>query len=287
MANENKKILTWPGGRLDFSDGCVVMGILNVTPDSFSDGGQFFDVERAVEHGRQMARDGAAIIDVGPQSTRPGSEPVDTAEQIKRAVPVIGRLSKELEIPISIDSLEPEVATAAIDAGANMINDITALQNDQMASLAAQKKVPVILMHMQATPATMQDGPHYDDVAGEVLDFLIGRAKNAQSFGIAKEMIFIDPGLGFGKTTEHNIALLKNIDKFIASGYRVLVGASRKRFLGQLAGRQNPAERVFATAATTALCAAVGVSIVRVHDVPEMVDVIKVARAIWPKLCRP
>ena len=257
-----------------------MMGVLNVTPDSFSDGGEFFDSDKAVEHGLKMAADGAAIIDVGGESTRPGSDSVSVDMHIQRVVPVIKALCEKIDVPISIDTYRVEVAQAALEAGAGMINDITALSDERMGELAAERKVPVVLMHMQGTPATMQVEPKYDDVVGEVLEFLLGRAKRAEKFGISKDMIFIDPGIGFGKTSEHNLSLLRNIDKFVAAGYRVLVGTSRKRFIGKITGKEKPAERIFGTAATVALCAAAGVSIVRVHDVAEMVDVIKVANAV-------
>lgn len=265
---------------LDFSAGPLIMGILNVTPDSFSDGGQFFDTEKAVTRALQMAADGAAIIDIGPESTRPGSEPVSTDQQIKRAVPVIEQLSKNTDAVISIDTRNYEVAKAALNAGAGLINDITALADERTAKLAAEYQTPVILMHMQGEPQTMQAKPKYADVVGEVLKFLLERAKRAEQFGIAKEKIFIDPGIGFGKTLEHNLFLLKNIDKFVATPYRVLVGTSRKSFIAKITGKEEPSKRIFGTAATVALCAAAGVSILRVHDVAEMIDVIKVANAI-------
>jgi len=286
--NSNKGILKWSRGELDFSGGCIVMGVLNITADSFSDGGKFLKADKAIEHGLEMVRQGASIIDVGAESTRPGSEPVPVKEQIERTVSVIEALSKKLQrgaqpnftAAISIDSYNCEVARAALEAGASIINDITALADEDMARVAIEYKVPVILMHMQGRPTTMQNNPQYDDVVGEVLQFLVGRAKKAERFGIAKEMIFIDPGIGFGKTTGHNLLLLKNIDRFVATGYRVLVGASRKRFIGEITGRKIPAERIFGTAATVAFCAAAGVSIVRVHDAAEMVDVVKVVNAI-------
>jgi len=274
-----ENIVEWPRGRLDFSTGCIVMGVLNVTPDSFSDGGQFFDTDRAIEHGLQMAADGAAIIDVGGESTRPGSAPVTTEDQIKRVIPVIKTLCEKINVPISIDTYKVEIARAALELGAAMINDITALSDDRMAELAAGQKVPTVLMHMQGTPKTMQIEPRYDDVVGEVLQFLVSRARRAEQLGIEKNMIFIDPGIGFGKTLEHNLLLLRSINKFIATDYRVLVGTSRKSFIGKITGREKPTERIFGTAATVALCAAAGVSIVRVHDVAEMVDVVKVAEA--------
>jgi len=275
-----KNVVKWRGGRLDFSAGCLVMGVLNVTPDSFSNGGEFLDADRAVERGVQMAAEGAAIIDVGGESTRPASQGVAPDEQIRRVVPVIERLSKEVDVPLSIDTRNAEVAEAALDAGAGMINDITALRSDRMGALAGQREAAVVLMHMQGEPATMQVAPHYADVVEEVRRFLLKRAAQACSAGVAAERIFIDPGIGFGKTLEHNLLLLRQIGKFAACDYRVLVGTSRKGFIGSLTGRDTPAERVFGTAATVAFCAAAGVSIVRVHDVAAMVDVLKVTRAI-------
>jgi dihydropteroate synthase len=273
-------VLQWPRGRLDFSVGCLVMGILNVTPDSFSDGGQFLDANAAIEHGVKMAEQGAAIIDVGGESTRPGSKPVSPAEQIRRVVPVIGALAERVDVPISIDTTDAEVARTALLAGASILNDITALADPKIIDVAVQQQVPVILMHMQGTPATMQAEPHYRDVVAEVRDFLLARAEKAVRIGIPRERVFIDPGIGFGKTLEHNLLLLRNLDKLAATGYRVLVGPSRKGFVGKLTGRDEPAERVFGTAAVVAHCVAAGVSVVRVHDVPEMVDVAKVATAI-------
>jgi len=281
MSKSSKEnILEWPRGRLDFSAGCLIMGVLNVTPDSFSDGGKFFATDRAIEHGLEMAAQGAGIIDVGGESTRPTSAPVSTAEQIRRVVPVIEGLFKKVNVPISIDTYNCKVAEAALQAGAAMINDITALSDERIAELAAEQQVPVVLMHMQGTPATMQIEPKYGDVVGEVLEFLLSRAKRAQQLGILKDRIFIDPGIGFGKTVQHNLLLLKNIEKFVATGYRVLIGPSRKSFIGKITGKENPADRIFGTAATVALCASAGVSVVRVHDVAEMLDVIEVVQAL-------
>lgn len=273
-------ILEWPTGRLDFSAGCLVMGILNVTPDSFSDGGEFFDRNRAVEHGLRMVEQGAAIIDVGGESTRPGSASVSAGEQIERVVPVIEELSAKTDVPISIDTCDFDVARASLDAGAAMLNDITALGDERIGELASERQVPLVMMHMLGTPATMQIEPRYDDVVAEVLDYLLDRAKRAEHLGVASDMIFIDPGIGFGKTLEHNLLLLKNIDKFVACGYRVLVGTSRKSFIGTVTGREKPSERIYGTASTVALCAAAGVSVVRVHDVAEMADVVTVANRI-------
>jgi dihydropteroate synthase len=269
-----RNTLEWSKGRLDFSQGCLIMGILNVTPDSFSDGGQFFEPDKAIEHGLKMATDDAAIIDIGGESAH-----VLAQKQIERVLPVIKAITKKINIPISIDTRNFEVAKAALDAGAAMINDITALSDERIGRLAAEQKVPIVLMHMQGTPQTMQIEPKYDDVVSEVRQFLLDRARRAEQFGIPKERIFIDPGFGFGKTVEHNLLILRNIDKFVDTGYRVLVGTSRKSFIGKLTGKENPAERIFGTAATVALCVAAGVSIVRVHDVAEMLDVIKVTQA--------
>ncbi len=195
---------------------------------------------------------------------------------------MIQALARHARTPISIDTRDVEVAKAALDAGAGMINDITALADDRMAGLAADCQVPVVLMHMQGTPATMQAKPVYHDVVGEVLSFLLERAARAQGAGIPGERIFIDPGIGFGKDKEHNLDLLRGLDRLVSTGYRVLVGPSRKRFIGQVTGRDLPADRVFGTAAVVALCAAAGVSVVRVHDVAAMVDVVKMAGSIGP-----
>ena len=278
--NRPSESLEWPSGRLNFSGGCLVMGIVNVTPDSFSDGGQFFDVDKAVARGLDMVRQGAAILDVGPESTRPGAAPVSVDEQIRRAVPVIRKLRKHTAIPVSIDTRNAEVAAAALDAGASMLNDITALSDEAMARLAAERRVPVVLMHMQGRPETMQHNPRYEDVVVEVRDFLMQRAQYAESMGIPRDMIFLDPGIGFGKTTEHNLQLLKRLEVFAGLGYRLLVGTSRKRFIGQLTGIDNPTDRLFGTAATVALAAWKGASVVRVHDTAAMVDVARVIAAV-------
>jgi dihydropteroate synthase len=201
-------------------------------------------------------------------------------EQIKRVVPVIRALAERINVPISIDTYNIEVAKAALEAGAAMINDITALSDEHMAELAAEHKVPVVLMHMQGSPATMQLEPEYDNVVSEVLQFLLDRARKAEDFGIPRKRIFIDPGIGFGKTLEHNLLLLKSLDKFVKTGYRVLVGTSRKSFISAITGRGKSSERIFGTAATVALCAMAGVSIVRAHDVAEMIEVIKIINAI-------
>lgn len=279
MKNLPDKIL-WQGGCLDFSRGALIMGILNVTPDSFSDGGAYLDTGAAVAHGLEMAAHGAAIIDVGPESTRPGSKPVPAAEQINRAVPVIQRLANELKIPVSIDTSNLTVAKAALDAGASMLNDITALSDESLKALAAQRRIPVILMHMRGTPPTMQQNPVYGDVVKDVKDFLLERAASAIEVGVKQEHIILDPGIGFGKTIDHNLELLRNLDVICDCGYRALVGTSRKAFIGKLTGKDNASDRDFGTAATVALAIAKGASIVRVHNVAVMADVAAVANAI-------
>ena len=278
--NEQMDILKWPTGTLDFSGGAIVMGILNVTPDSFSDGGHYLNIEKAVARGVEMAKQGAAIIDIGPESTRPGSATVSVGDQIKRAVPVIKELSRQVNIPISIDTRIPEVAEAAVEAGASIINDITAFEEDAMTELAVRSQTPVILMHMQGTPQFMQVDPQYDDVVTDVVEFLMERARIAEEAGIAREHLILDPGIGFGKTTEHNLQLLRGLEVVCDQGYRVLIGASRKRFIGQITGKEMPTDRVFGTAATTAIAITKGASIIRVHDVAETVDVVKVTNAI-------
>ncbi|MBM4103046.1 MAG: dihydropteroate synthase [Planctomycetes bacterium] len=256
------------------------MGILNITPDSFSDGGLYDSAEKAVSHGLEMLHAGAAIIDIGAESTRPGAQPIAAEEQIRRVVPAVEALRKQSDIPISIDTFNPTVAAAAVAGGANIINDITALSDAKMAKLAAEKQLPVILMHIQGTPATMQQNPHYKNVVAEVKDYLLRRAAFAEQAGIPKERIFIDPGFGFGKTTEHNLSLLRHLDEFVNTGYRVLAGTSRKRFIGQITAKDVPADRIFGTAATVAMAVAKGASIVRVHDVAQMTDVVKIASAV-------
>lgn len=257
-----------------------IMGILNVTPDSFSDGGQWQDQDAAVCHAIEMAEQGADVIDVGGESTRPGSQRVGAAQQNARVVGVIGRVRRELDrrfgpatVALSIDTTLVAVATAALDAGADMLNDVSAGRDDPgMFGLAASRGAPIVLMHMVGTPAIMQRSPRYEDVVGEVESFLRARAQAAIDAGVDRQQIVIDPGIGFGKTTEHNLALLANLDRLVATGYPVLLGASRKGFMGVLGKDRNgktpdPAQRLGATCATTAAGAGAGVALFRVHDV--------------------
>jgi dihydropteroate synthase len=261
----------------------LIMGILNRTPDSFSDGGLYQDEAQALAHALQMAEEGADIIDVGGESTRPGSRRVEAWEQIRRVVSLIERLRGSLPaaIPISIDTTRAEVAAAALAAGASILNDISAGRDDPaMFKLAAQTGVPIILMHMQATPETMQINPAYGDVVAEVKSFLLERAEAAQAAGIRREQVFIDPGIGFGKTNEHNLALMANLKQFVDTGYPMLLGTSRKRFMGAICAQTEPKELLGATCATTALGVMAGVRIFRVHDIKANRQAADVAWAI-------
>jgi dihydropteroate synthase len=255
-----------------------VMGILNVTPDSFSDGGRFFDRERALDHARRMLADGADLIDVGGESTRPGAATVDEADELARVIPVIDELAREGAL-LSVDTMKPAVMRAAVAAGAAMINDVDALRFPGALEAAAATDAAVCLMHMQGEPRTMQHAPAYDDVAVEVRDFLVERAQACEAVGIARDRIVLDPGFGFGKTLDHNLSLLRALPALAATGYPVLAGLSRKSSLGAITGR--PAgERLAASLAAALAAVARGASIVRVHDVRETVDALKVWSAV-------
>jgi dihydropteroate synthase len=259
------------------------MGILNVTPDSFSDGGRFTEIDTAIEQAKCMLAEGVDIIDIGGESTRPGSDSVSGEEQISRVVPVIKAIREKLSetVLISIDTTLSEVAKAALDAGANIINDISAGQGDKaILHLASEGEVPIILMHMKGSPKTMQDNPSYDDVVAEVIASLKQRVDEALAVGIKKHNIMLDPGIGFGKRREDNIALLAQLEKVVAIGYPVLLGTSRKRFMGSLCSVSEPIELVTATAVTTALGVMSGVQMFRVHDVKENKQAAEVAWAI-------
>jgi dihydropteroate synthase len=248
------------------------MGILNVTPDSFSDGGRFVDVEAATHHALQLAAQGADFIDIGGESTRPYSTPVDAAEELRRVLPVIERLSSRVNVPISIDTSKAAVARTAIDAGAEIINDVTGLQGDPgMLAAALETGAGVCVMHMQGTPQTMQDNPTYGDVVAEVREYLCERRDALTSAGIAQKRICLDPGIGFGKTHEHNITLMANCRTFHSLGCPLLVGHSRKGFLGKLVGDKD-ADRTHATVGAALGLAVQGVQIVRVHDVRAVHD---------------
>ena len=259
------------------------MGILNVTPDSFSDGGKFTQVEAAVEQAKVMLSEGVDIIDIGGESSRPGSDSVSSKQQIARVCPVIKAIREQLSttILISIDTTLSEVASAALDTGANIINDISAGQSDPaILHLAAERDIPIILMHMKGTPKTMQDNPGYEEVVSEVILSLKERVQEALDAGIKKQNIAIDPGIGFGKRREDNIVLLANLKAFVNTGYAVLLGTSRKRFMGSICKVDSPDELVTATAVTTALGVMSGIQIFRVHDVKENRQAADVAWAI-------
>jgi dihydropteroate synthase len=257
----------------------VVMGVLNVTPDSFSDGGRYCSVEEAVEQGERIAADGAAIVDVGGESTRPGATPVDAEEEIRRVVPVIERLAGRIGAAISVDTSKPEVMTAAVAAGAAMVNDVRALTMPGALEAVAGCGAAVCLMHMQGDPATMQQRPAYSDVLAEVRQFLASRVAACEAAGIARERICVDPGIGFGKAPAHNLALLARLAEIGVAGRPVLVGVSRKSLIGMITGRA-PGDRYAGSIAFAALAAAGGAAIVRAHDVAATVDAVKVGSAL-------
>src|SRR3954468_15030501 len=257
----------------------LVMGVVNVTPDSFSDGGLYFSPDAAVAHGEQLAGEGASVLDVGGESTRPGASPVSLADEIERVVPVVERLSG-FGATISIDTRKAAVASAALEAGASIVNDVSAFRHDpSMAGVVADAGAGCCLMHMLGDdPRTMQADPRYDDVVSEVKAFLSERLEFAVGEGVAEERVWLDPGIGFGKTIEHNLELLRRLEEIVAIGRPVVVGTSRKSFLGRLTGRE-PRDRVAATVATNVIALERGASVFRVHDVPEAVDALTVAAA--------
>ena len=275
--------LRFPNGeRLLLGGACRarVMGILNITPDSFSDGGRFFDADRAVAQAERMAEEGADLIDVGGESTRPGSDPVSAEEEARRIIPVIERVVARTKVPVSVDTTRATTAEKALDAGAQMVNDVSALRADaRMGPLVAERGAPVALMHMLGTPKTMQTNPTYDDVVSDIRTFLAGRVAAAEAFGIPREQIVIDPGFGFGKTLEHNLELLRRLDEFAELRLPVMIGTSRKSMLGRILDAA-PDERVNGTSATTAVAVERGAVMVRVHDVRPALDVVKVMAAV-------
>lgn len=276
----NARVLHAGDFLLDFGERTYVMGILNVTPDSFADGGRYSNVQAAVEHGLQMAAEGADIIDIGGESTRPGAEPVPIEEELKRTIPVIEGLCARLNMPISIDTYKFEVARKALDAGAAIVNDISALRADKkMAKLVADRNVPVIIMHMQGTPKNMQKHPQYKDVMGEIIAFLRERGEHALREGVLRERIIVDPGIGFGKTLTHNLQIMRRLPELRSLGFPILMGTSRKSFIG-FALDLPVEERLEGTAATVAYSIAQGANIIRVHDVKEMARVARMTDAM-------
>jgi dihydropteroate synthase len=274
-------------GRVVVLDRPRIMGIINVTPDSFSDGGMLADVDAAVARGLQLLEEGADILDVGGESTRPGAEPVSVEEELGRVIPVIERLARECALPLSIDTSKPSVMRAAVAAGAGMINDVQALRVDGALDAAAELGVPVCLMHMQGEPRSMQQAPEYDDVVGEVRRFLAERVFACEMAGIDKKKILIDPGFGFGKSLAHNLALLARLDQFSEIGVPVLAGLSRKSMIGAVTGRELPEQRVFGSVAGALIAAQRGAAVLRVHDVAATRDALAVLDAVRPLLPRP
>jgi dihydropteroate synthase len=259
----------------------IVMGIVNVTPDSFTDGGMYLTTDDAVRHGARLVDEGADVLDVGGESTRPGAEPVDVDEELRRVIPVIEGLTEiQQTTPISIDTRKPEVARAALAAGARIVNDVTAGRDGAMLEAVADTGAGIVLMHMLGEPQTMQDDPRYEDVVAEVHEFLRERIEAAVFAGIAEERVCVDPGIGFGKNVEHNLALLRSVSALRLLGAAVMVGASRKRFIGVLTGAEDPADRLEGSLAAAVLAASLGADVVRVHDVAPTVRALRVADAI-------
>jgi dihydropteroate synthase len=264
--------------QLDFTQPRI-MGIVNVTPDSFSDGGQFLSTDLAVQHALQLISEGADILDIGGESTRPGAEPVNLQEELRRVIPVIEALTKITTVPLSIDTYKPQVMQAAIEAGVDIVNDIRALQEENALQIVANSHVGICLMHMQGMPQTMQLNPSYTDVVAEVQQFLADRADACLAHGINKNRIMLDPGFGFGKTKEHNIALIQHLDTMTDLHYPLLVGLSRKSVLGKIAGGDE-LQRLHAGLAASVISVMKGAKIVRVHDVKATVDALKVVAAV-------
>jgi len=271
--------MEYPSWTLNVPLPCL-MGILNTTPDSFSDGGRFLDQDAAVARALQMAVEGAAIVDIGGESTRPGSDGVSLDQELSRVMPVVERLADQTVVPLSVDTTKAQVARRALDAGAAMINDISAFRNDPvMAEVVAERRCPVCLVHMRGEPRTMQEDPRYDDVVADVLAFLEQRMAFAVAEGVAEEQIVLDPGIGFGKTARHNLQLIHRLDRLSALGRPVVLGASRKRFLGAVLGT-GPEDRLIGTVATTALGLERGAAVIRVHDVMPNYEALRVSLAI-------
>jgi dihydropteroate synthase len=265
----------------------LIMGIVNVTPDSFFDGGRFLDPEAAVAHALRLVQEGSDLLDIGAESTRPGSVPVEEAEERRRLIPVVAAVAKAVSVPISVDTSKAVVAKAAFDAGAVIVNDVTALRGDPaMVDLIAMSGAGVVLMHMQGTPQTMQLAPRYHNVVEEVGDFLVERVRFAMERGVRKGQIMLDPGIGFGKTLEHNLDLLAQLRTFTKLGLPLLVGPSRKAFIGQLV-EHSMQDRAWGTAGVIALAVEQGANVLRVHDVAAMKDVVRVAAAISRRISSP
>ena len=272
--------LKWSDYTLHLHERTHIMGVLNITPDSFSDGGHYFQHDKAIEHGLALVKDGADIIDVGGESTRPYAEKVSVQEELDRVIPVIQGLRKELKVPISIDTLKADVAREALAAGASIINDISALRYDTgMVSVAAEARVPIVLMHMKGSPSNMQDNPVYDHLIQEIIDFLMNAVDRAVEGGIEKASIILDPGIGFGKSFDHNLEIIRELHQFHSMGMPIMLGTSRKAFLGHLLDKVA-LERDTGTMATIAVGVMHGAHIIRVHNVKKTIDTVKVIEAI-------
>lgn len=267
---DGRALVTEPRGRP------LIMGVVNATPDSFSDGGRFADPERAVAHALALEAQGAGLLDIGGESSRPGAEVVPASEELRRVLPVVRALAERSRTPVSVDTAKPEVAVAVLEAGASVINDIGGLREPGMLDVVSKSSAGVVIMHMAGTPQTMQQDPRYDDVVREVRDDLAGRIAVAEAAGIARERIAIDPGIGFGKTTEHNLELLRNIGEFRSLGCAVLIGTSRKSMWGAVTKRPV-AERLISSVVSSLASGFLGAEIIRVHDVEAMTD----ALAVW------
>ncbi len=267
--------------EFDFLKKTYIMGILNVTPDSFFDGGRYLSFQNAIDHALRMVEEGADIIDIGGESTRPGAEPVSIDEELRRVIPIIEALSKKISIPISIDTYKAKVAEKAIEAGATIVNDISGLRFDpEMAKVVSRYKVPVVIMHIKGTPRDMQKNPHYEALIPEIIEYLRNSIVIAKQAGVDENMIIIDPGIGFGKLPQHNLQILKNLKEFSKLGKPILIGVSRKSFIGYVLNESSPEKRLEGTASAVAVSVINGANIVRVHDVGFMAKIVKLADAI-------
>lgn len=281
LENYSKRTLTLEaGGRRLRIDRPLVMGVINVTPDSFSDGGEFLDAGAAIAHAKKLVKEGADILDIGGESSRPGSDTLPVKEELERIVPVLEGIVDDVKVPISVDTCKPQVARKVLDMGAQIINDITGLTSAELAGVVAEHEAGVVIMHMQGTPKTMQKSPRYDDVVADILRFLRERVKRAEKKGIRRESIIIDPGIGFGKTAEHNLEIVSRLKEFRSLGLPVLIGASRKSFIGKVLDK-DVGGRLSGGLAMLSMSIQNGASIVRTHDVRESVDA---ARMTWAAL---
>jgi dihydropteroate synthase len=273
--------LAWKNFYLDFSKKTYIMGVLNITPDSFSDGGLYFDKSVAIKRAIQMVEDGADIIDIGGESTRPGSESITIDKELKRTIPVIEALTIEIKVPISIDTYKSEVAMAALDSGASMVNDISGLRFDpKMSEVVSEYKVPVVIMHIKGRPKDMQQNPVYEALIPEIMDYLRCGIAIATRSGISDNKIIIDPGIGFGKTSDHNLEIINKLREFTSLEKPILIGPSRKAFIGKILGDAPVTQRLEGTAAAVAISIMNGANMIRVHDVKEMAKVAKIADAV-------